>query len=157
MSEIVDPEDGSPLADRDVRLLAVVLDQGLASLAVAPVVLLYVAISPTPDTATMPVAAGQYLTVAVLGAFVVLQYWLLSVRGQTLGKIAMGIRIERPDGSLPGFGRVVVLRSWLVGLLSGICGVFSLVDVLFILSADRRTLHDRIADTRVVQLEGGPW
>ena len=80
------------------------------------------------------------------------QWVLLSRQGQSIGKIALGIRIERPDGSLPGFLRAVVLRDWVLGLFAA-TGVLALIDALFLFDEERRALHDLLADTRVVWVE----
>jgi len=76
---------------------------------------------------------------------------LITVRGQTLGKMAVGTRIVlRRDGSLPGFVRGVLLRVVVPGVIAALCGPFSLVDALAIFGREHRCLHDEFADTLVV-------
>jgi uncharacterized RDD family membrane protein YckC len=85
----------------------------------------------------------------------VVQTWLLCQRGQTLGKLWLKIRIVRMDGSRVGCARMILLRSFVMQLLSaipGVGGLIALLDVLFIFRQDRRCLHDLIADTRVVMV-----
>ena len=86
----------------------------------------------------------------------IVQCWLLTKRGQTVGKRICGIRIVRMhDDGDPGFVQVVLLRSFLPMLIRAlpIAGfVFWVVDVCFILRNDCRCLHDHIAGTKVVQL-----
>jgi uncharacterized RDD family membrane protein YckC len=92
---------------------------------------------------------GMMGTLAVLGY----QFYLLVQTGQTLGKRMMRIKVVRTDGSPADFVRVVLLRSVVPYAINFACGIFSLVDALFIFGADRRTLHDQIADTKVVKVD----
>lgn len=90
-----------------------------------------------------------------LGALIVLQAVLLSLRGQSLGKLLTGIRIVRVrDGSQAGFVHAFLLRGVIPGtieLIPILGGLFWLVDVCFIFGAERRCLHDLIAGTKVVK------
>jgi uncharacterized RDD family membrane protein YckC len=96
-----------------------------------------------------PEALKVLLGVAVLGLLAA-QAYLLTRRGQSLGKIALGLRIVRAgDGSNPGFVRAVLLRT----MINGLCWIFFpyfLVDALMIFRKDERCAHDHLADTRVV-------
>ena len=86
-----------------------------------------------------------------LVATALLQWTLLTRFSQSVGKMCMGIRIVNyNDVGRPGFGRVVVCRIWVTHLLGQLCGLYYLVDALFIFSEGHRCLHDRIASTRVV-------
>ncbi len=97
-------------------------------------------------------------TLMMLGWFmdvlVITNIILLTVRGQTLGKLLLGIQIVRfSDDSRAGFLKAVLLRSLLfvlIGFLPHIGPFLLIADVLLIFRADRRCLHDFIADTRVV-------
>lgn len=95
----------------------------------------------------MIVAYGGMLVVGIVN-------WILIAQsGQSLGKKIVGTRIVRLDGSLPGFGYGVALRSWIpaiIGLIPWVGGLFGLVDILFIFGQERRCVHDHIAGTRVV-------
>lgn len=83
---------------------------------------------------------------------------LLTLRGQTVGKLCLGIQVVRsPEGTRAGFIKAVVLRSMLflilvfAGSLSlgGIGLAVLLVDSLMIFRKDRRCLHDMVAETLV--------
>lgn len=82
----------------------------------------------------------------------------LAMHAQTIGKRFVGIRIVRSDGSPAGLLRLVLLRGALIGVLGNLLGrllaiaspALWLADVLFIFGPNRQTLHDRIADTIVV-------
>lgn len=83
------------------------------------------------------------------------QWHLLATTGQDLGKVWMGIRVIGPDGAVPGWNRVLVRElawSLAVGVLQLVCigYLISLADLLSLARSDRRTLHDQLADTRVV-------
>jgi uncharacterized RDD family membrane protein YckC len=84
---------------------------------------------------------------------------LIYGRGQTVGKMALGLRMVRTDGSRMSFARYFFLRGLIIGLLSAIPFVgwgFRLVDKLLIFRASRKCLHDDIADTLVVTAASSP-
>ena len=90
---------------------------------------------------------------AGFGMYTALQAFLISTQGQSLGKVFAGTRIVRPDGSPVGFFHGVLLRSWawtVICQLPLISLFATMGDLITLFGADRRTLHDRIADTRVV-------
>lgn len=128
------------------RLLSVVVDVALLAGIDAAVVYL------TAQIASVPV--GQVLTLPLvpLAAFVVgLNVAYLAVftanGGQTLGKMATGLRVEGIDGALTFGGAVVRVAAALVGgLIAGAGFLPALV------RADRRAVHDQIAHTRVVKV-----
>jgi uncharacterized RDD family membrane protein YckC len=97
------------------------------------------------------------LSVLLLGVLfcAAIQTWMLAVRGQTVGKRLLGIRIVRvQDDANPGLVHAVLLRSFVPMLIRAVpvFGLgFWLVDVACIFRADRRCLHDLIAGTKVVQ------
>lgn len=78
---------------------------------------------------------------------------MLGVRGQTIGKLLIGIHIVRAaDGSRAGFLKAVVLREvvfFVIGSIQYIGLVLSLGNVLMIFRKDRRCLHDLVAETVV--------
>jgi uncharacterized RDD family membrane protein YckC len=90
-----------------------------------------------------------------LGALVLLQAILLSLRGQTVGKILTRIRIVRAkDGSAAGFLHAFLLRGFLARCLRHVPLIgflFWFVDNCFIFRDDHRCLHDLIAGTKVVK------
>lgn len=86
--------------------------------------------------------------------FVVLHGYLLASRGQTIGKVALGIRIVRTDGSRASLGRLLGLRYGIGSAAMAIPvvgNVYAIVDALLIFRQSRRCLHDNIADTIVVK------
>jgi uncharacterized RDD family membrane protein YckC len=138
--------DALTLAGRGARLGAYILDAVVLGF-IPGIVLLFSGIGRGPDASPSPIGLGLaglfFLGVAVY------QLWSLSVRGQTLGKKWLGIKIVKQDGSPVTFGSAVVMRALVPGLL-GIVPGFGLIDILFIFRDDRRCIHDLIASTKVV-------
>ncbi|TSC58170.1 MAG: hypothetical protein Greene041619_730 [Candidatus Peregrinibacteria bacterium Greene0416_19] len=150
---------GIPYASRGSRLLAFLLDVVLTAVPVMPL-LPFLAmefrsgLTPEAIVATDMAITGTYLLFAgiFLIAVFVVQLFLLSIRGQTVGKWLMHIRIVGKDTlKHAGFVRTVLLRYFVNGILSYVPG-YSLVDILFIFRSDRRCLHDLIAGTIVIRL-----
>ena len=97
-------------------------------------------------------------------ALLVVQVWMLTTRGQSIGKRITGIRIVRvEDGSKPGIVHAWVLREFLVTMIGIVAGMipfigpfilrpaFHITDWCLIFRDDQRCLHDLIASTRVVR------
>jgi uncharacterized RDD family membrane protein YckC len=80
-------------------------------------------------------------------------FMLSGNRGQTLGKMALSIRVVTPDGEFISKG-----QAWSRGLMKIIlpncCSCIGLaVDVAFVLGPERASLHDLVAKTRVVNAD----
>jgi len=87
------------------------------------------------------------------GVFLLINGYLLSTRAQTIGKLALGLRIVRVDGAPVSIGRLLGLRYGLgnlLGVVPMLSMIYGLVDVVFIFHSSRRCLHDRIAGTIVI-------
>lgn len=89
----------------------------------------------------------------VMLLLMMVNFVMLGVRGQTIGKMLIGIHIVRAaDGSRAGFLKAVVLREvvfFVIGSVQYIGPVLSLGNVLMIFRTDRRCLHDLVAETVV--------
>lgn len=87
-------------------------------------------------------------------AVVVLQWVLLAVNAQSLGKMLLRIQIVCVDGKSANFVRTVILRRWLPSLIDAVAGgCFSLlIDWPFIFGSNHRCLHDHIAGTVVIDV-----
>lgn len=83
------------------------------------------------------------------GLYVIYEAIMLHVRGQTLGKIIMRIRVVRVDGA-----PLHAKQSWGRALLRGIFGsALQIVDDAPALFTKEKTcLHDMLARTRVVEI-----
>jgi uncharacterized RDD family membrane protein YckC len=139
------------LAGRGARLGAALLDLLIFSVFLIPGIW----IMSSSDSDMGKGFGGAFLVVGWLGLLVT-QMVFLVIRGQSLGKMAVGIKIVRvADGSVPGFVKVVLLRMFVPSLLAAIPYAGALIwfaDVLFIFRDDRRCLHDLIAETKVVDV-----
>jgi uncharacterized RDD family membrane protein YckC len=140
------------LASPVARLAAVLVDSGAALVVWLGAYFLVRAFPVTP--VTKPYLLGTGITAVV--AFGLFQIFLLSRRGQTLGKMVLGVRIvRRRDGSNAGFGHAVILRyvvPRLIGCVPVLGQLFTVIDVLCIFGEGHRCLHDVIADTKVVEV-----
>jgi uncharacterized RDD family membrane protein YckC len=151
------------LASRGSRLGAVLLDQLFVLILLLPGLWqllqpfmkdMQAGRSPTPEEIVAQLAPALPLLIIPILVFVIVQIVLLVKHGQTVGKKLLGIRIVKLNGSNPGFVSVIIMRSFLPGLIGGIPAVgpfFSLVNVLLIFREDRRCIHDLMAGTIVVE------
>jgi uncharacterized RDD family membrane protein YckC len=146
----------SVLAEPGTRLVAHIVDQLAMFAPFLGCILLAAMLSAgtgSDDTVFgLFVLLGMVLMLGVMGY----QLYLLSASGQTIGKRMLGIQVVRNDGSRASFGRLLLLRICVPGAISAGCGLFGLVDVLFIFAADRRCVHDHLADTKVVRVDAYP-
>jgi len=145
---------GAPPASRGLRFVGALID-GFLVLAIAiPVVILYFAIAQpnmNDDTAGLQ---AQLVALLATMPINIIQWYLIATSGQSIGKKVVKTRIvDNDNGSNPGFVRAVILRSWVVSLISSVpClgGIFGLVDILWIFGEEKRCLHDLMANTRVI-------
>lgn len=151
-SPIVESE--SNLADRGTRFVAKLLDGFIGMAITMPLMLL----TGYWGRAMEQQAGAMEMILFTLGGFVVyylIHGYLLANKGQTVGKMLMGIRIEDYNtGQLIPMGRMVGLRDLPVMLLSvvPILNLLGIVDTLFIFRKDRRCVHDLIGKTKVVKV-----
>jgi uncharacterized RDD family membrane protein YckC len=147
------------LAGRGMRLLAAILDSIIVGILVyAPLIITgdlrsaSEAAVRTGDPMAMYSgffgAGGLIASVACL-VWAVITYRLVRANGQTIAKKLLNIKVVRSDGSKAGVGRIFWLRN-VVNSILGIIPVYVLIDVLFIFGERRQCLHDKIADTIVV-------
>jgi uncharacterized RDD family membrane protein YckC len=126
------------------RLIGYVIDSLVVtgSFAHGAVVVEYVASTVLPvevDLSDTPIVAG---TALAIWAFIYFTY-SLAATGRTVGKAMVGTRVVRADGSDLRAGRAA-LRVLATPLSLVLLGIPLL---LVVLRADRRALHDLIADT----------
>jgi uncharacterized RDD family membrane protein YckC len=94
--------------------------------------------------------AGKYPFASLLGIIVEPLYsiYFVGKYGATPAKMALGLRIVRPDKSSISYGRAT--GRYFAGILSGIVLCIGYIMVAF--DDEKRGLHDRICDTRVVKV-----
>jgi uncharacterized RDD family membrane protein YckC len=124
-------------------------------------------ISLVPSSADDAPSYGKSLAAALIGAALIGGYevFMVAQKGGTLGKLALGLRVTREDGSAPDLKTAALriapyLGLTVIGALLGpaIGGLFGLVSLviglvsLVFLFTDslRRTVWDRVAKTLVV-------
>jgi uncharacterized RDD family membrane protein YckC len=130
------------------RLLAFAIDIGVWSLVLIPVFRVVM----SGDESHIGAMIMNSFTgwVGVIG----INLYLLHTRSQTIGKWALSLQIRRRDGSRADLMHKLLLRYLLPGLLLAIpyLGPLLLIaDLSSLFMADRRTLHDRLADTQVTR------
>jgi uncharacterized RDD family membrane protein YckC len=90
-------------------------------------------------------------------AFLYAPILMSRTNGQTLGRMALGIRVIRADGGPMTFWfamlREVVVKALLVGVISSATfGLASVLDALWPLwDEENRALHDLVVNTRVIR------
>jgi uncharacterized RDD family membrane protein YckC len=154
------PDDGQPApATRGARLGAAIIDNLLK----LPFLGLFFALK----AADLFVHFGPRWEPALRGLCLLpmaaYQWRLIARTGQSIGKRQTKVRIVRRDGNPAGFVAGVVLRVWVLGgvamlatvtpgamVAASLVSALGFVDALLIFTPSRRTLHDRIAGTRVI-------
>ena len=91
---------------------------------------------------------GLFMYPILLGIPFVYEGWMLALRGQTLGKMALGVKVVTPDG-----GNISTGQAWGRAALKIVLA--SCVGITYIpafMTRERTTLHDMMARTRVVRV-----
>ena len=98
------------------------------------------------DIASMLALFGlaAVIRVVISATYEILLTWK---KGATLGKLALGLRVVRPDGSGLTLGRSVArfFSTWISGF------IFCIGYILAAFDDEKRSLHDRICETRVIR------
>ena len=161
-------EPGAPPADLSLRFLAALIDGILKTVCYLPIslALFHVMLAQAKsgeqpsfvETTRMMTAvfdAKLGVVLPMLGVLVLVQLFLLAQRGQSVGKLLLGLRIIRlADSSTAGFLHAFLLRGTIPFIIEQIplLGLgFWLVDCCFIFREDRRCVHDLLAGTMVVK------
>jgi len=146
------------LADPGTRLLAHVGDSLANGLPFIGMMILGLVLDAARGRGDEGMLFLMCVGLGALGSLAVICYQLhlLSTIGQTLCKRWLGIKVVRSDGSPVDLGRLILLRNVVPWFINSACGLFFLVDALFIFTDERRCLHDQIADTIVVKVDGYP-
>lgn len=144
------------------RVGAALLDGVIVgAVALAIMAPLGIGIFATGDSSTGVVAFGLAFAVAALVltvvAFLYAPFLMARTNGQTLGRMATGIRVVRTSGERMTFGwamlREVAVKNLLINVVGGsiTLGLATLLDVLWPLwDEENRALHDFVVQTRSV-------
>ena len=111
-----------------------------------------VTLGPNPDpgaiAAAVPAMMGVFgvAFLFILAIQVLYEAYFVSTRGGTLGKLALGLKIIRADGSPVAAGLAVgrFFAQWISGIILYIGYIMAGFD------DEKRALHDRICETRVI-------
>ena len=142
------------LAGRFARLIAAIVDGIILGLVIMPLMFLTGYFERAMTAQNILIEAIAW-TIGALLLWVVVNGYPLAKRGQTLGKILLGVRIVSvEDGSILPVWKVFFVRYLPVTLASQVplLGFFAfLINALFIFRADKRCVHDLMAGSRVVK------
>ena len=110
--------------------------------------------NPAPEdvmAAMMPmIGAVAVMSVAGMVLYCSYETFFLVKYGATPGKMAMGLKVVRPDGSGIQVGRAI--GRYFSKVLSGMILYIGFIMVGF--DSEKRALHDMICDTRVIKTRG---
>ena len=164
------PEATGAVADRHVlsgwwpRVGAALIDWVI--IGVGAVILLVALTAPfsigffaNDDVGVVSLIVGFMIAVVCVSIVALLYAPAMMARtdGQTLGRMALGIRVVRANGKPMDFGfamlREVAVKALLFGIAGGLTGgLAQLADCLWPLwDEENRALHDMIVDTRVIK------
>lgn len=106
----------------------------------------------TPDLAFLGrmLAGFGVLYVVELSISALYDAWFISHRGGTPGKLILGLKVIRPTGEPVSFG--LAFGRYFAFLLSGLMLEIGCIIAGF--DSQKRSLHDRICDTRVIYKRG---
>ncbi len=143
----------SNLASRGLRLGGAIIDAIISWITIFPL-MYYSGFWQSAMAGDVNFGLQLTLSAVSLVIFLVLNGYLLSKRGQTIGKRLVGTRIVSvTDEQILPLSKVFVLRYLPISLIAQvplIGNLIALVNVLFIFRDDRRCLHDLIAGTKVI-------
>ena len=136
-----------------IRFCGVIIDGILLQLVRIPMSLLILGAVMTPlqtlqSRATPMAMTGAMLTLTLVSMLVAFLYEVIMIRyyGATVGKMAIGVKVIRTDGSDVGWG--VSIGRYFVKIVSGI--ILAIGYIMAGFDDEKRALHDRLCDTRVV-------
>jgi uncharacterized RDD family membrane protein YckC len=153
--DVARPQAAIVLAERSTRLGAALVD-GLIFGAMVYVPLIVGTLFLRVDAETGTATGMEFLMIGTGLALVGFIAWMwmtirqLKETGQSLAKKYFNIKVVLSDGSPASLGTLIWKRNVLNGLLA-IIPLYGLIELLFIFGEQRQCLHDRIADTIVVE------
>jgi len=138
-----------PLATIGRRLAALFIDRLLFGTACVVIVLAAAFFAKGREADTFIVLLFAAIGLAYVG-LIVYEGFMLGARGQTLGKMALKIKVVRPDGTAITTG-----QAWGRAVLRGVMiHVLSLLNYIPALATKEKTcIHDLVANTRVISID----
>ena len=152
--DVAAPKAQLVLAERSARLGAAIVD-GLIFAAMVYIPLfagmgLSAAGSDGSEPNTTIMMIGVVLTLVGFSAWLYMTLKQMGATGQSLAKKYFNIKVVVSDGSPASLSRLIWRRNVLNALL-GIIPLYGIADILFIFGEGRQCLHDKVADTIVVE------
>lgn len=140
------------LPSRWKRLGAAAIDMAIGLVCAIPAILYQSYVLKIPWGEAVPYEHEIVVFIYSAAAFFAVNGYLLIKRGQTVGKLALGIKIATAYYTKPSLFSLTVIRTYAFWLLSynEWLLLLGLVDVLFIFRKDKRCIHDHVARTTVV-------
>lgn len=140
------------LPSRWKRLGAAAIDMAIGMALAIPVFFYQSQVLGIPWGEEVPFEHDVIVFLYSAAAFFAVNGYLLVKRGQTVGKLALGIKIATVYYTKPSLFSLTVVRTYAFWLLSyhEWLALLGLVDVLFIFRKDKRCIHDHVARTTVV-------
>lgn len=134
-----------------IRFVAVFLDGILMQFFRVAISLLILGAVLNPfqnSRSSAPPFSGAVLSVAFISFLVAFLYEVIMIRyfGATLGKMAVGMKVIRTDGSEVSWG--VSAGRYFMKIVSSIILLIGYIMAGF--DSEKRALHDRVCDTRVI-------
>jgi len=168
MNELNQEEQVFTLGGKVERLAAYIIDSLIAFLSIIPLGSQF--FTAVNDFSAGSIDSINSLTIEntnnfTLGIFLIIlqfiiQGYLITTRGQSIGKIVMSLRIVNSiDGTNPGFIKAFLVRFILTQIITSIPYIgfiYIFADPLFIFRSDRRCIHDLMANTIVVESKKHP-
>jgi uncharacterized RDD family membrane protein YckC len=153
-AEVQDADgEGGNLASRGARLGGAIID-AIVSAVVSFPIMYYTGFWQAAMSGDVNIIDQLKLAILGIVVFLVLNGYLLSKRGQTIGKALVGTRIVSvDDGQILPLPKVFGLRYLPINIVAQIPyigSLLALINVLFIFRDDRRCVHDLIAGTKVI-------
>ncbi len=134
-----------------IRFGGVFIDGILLQVVRIPMSLLFLGTVMSPLAASRPnppALTGAILTLTFVSMLIACLYEVIMIRhfGATLGKMAVGVKVIRTDGSGVGWGTSIgrYFMKIVSSLILGIGYIMAGFD------DEKRALHDRVCDTRVI-------
>ncbi|KDN27998.1 hypothetical protein VFDL14_03000 [Vibrio fortis] len=152
-------EDGhsptSLLASRWSRLGAAIIDSLILSVVMLPLAYFTGGLDGLAQTPPVEAPLEYQAIMAILGfgLYCAINWKSLSQTGQTIGKKILKIKVVYIDDTQASVQDLVFKRYALmvfVGYIPWVGGVISIINILMIFGKQKRPLHDRIANTKVV-------
>ncbi|MGH1461130.1 MAG: RDD family protein [Neptuniibacter sp.] len=140
------------LASRWSRLWAALIDCLIAVATTIPL-MSYLDVWALAFEGHIPIDVTIKLAVLSWLLFFLIHGYFLKEKGQTVGKMILGIAIVTLDGHKPEFIPLVLKRylpMMIIGYIPLIGQYLSITEVLFIFRKDKRCIHDLIAGTKVI-------